>query len=111
MSYNVVAIQLKYTQSVVWGVLKETLNPNVVTLENPAYIMPVPPSKEYPQGGMVFHSVFDVGGISQEEKEITYTLDEIVSRRVFKTIPEYSQEYLKQFGYTVLDLPDNKIQY
>lgn len=111
MSHNVVAVQLKHTQSVVWGVLVENLNTNVITLENPAYIINVPPSQQNPTGGFVFHSVFDTCGISLEETEISYSLDDIVSRRTFKTNEELAKGYLQQFGYTVLELPETKIQY
>lgn len=111
MSNNVVAIQLKHTQSVVWGVLKESLNPNVIILENPAYIINVPPSNQNPQGGFVFHSVFDTCGISIEETEMSFDLNDITSRRYFKTNEELAKGYLQQFEYTVLELPDTKIQF
>lgn len=73
-----------------------------VTLLDPAFIVPDQGNKAQ------FIPVLLAMGIHPDEDRITITADKLKFGKAFKPLDEVKNAYLKDFGYTVLDLPEEK---
>ena len=73
-----------------------------VTLTDPAFLIPDE------SGAVHFIPALQAMGVAQHETEIFITKDKLKFGKSFEADPRIANQYKMQFGYAVLELPEEK---